>query len=73
MEAGGVAEIVRDGENGLLVEAGDTVALGDAIRRYFDDPELRGRLRAGAVATVAEYAQERVFGRLEERLAEVAL
>src|SRR6476661_3597774 len=32
--AGGVAEVVQDGENGLLVPVGDARALGDAIRRY---------------------------------------
>ena len=45
MEAGGVSEVVHDGVNGLLVGAGDTAALGDAVRRYFADDELRGRLR----------------------------
>jgi glycosyltransferase involved in cell wall biosynthesis len=66
--AGGVAEVVRDGENGLLVPIGDVSALADAVRRYFDDEALRERLRAGAVPSVAEYAPERVFGRLEETL-----
>ena len=47
MEAGGVSEVVHDGVNGLLVGAGDTAALGDAVRRYFADDELRERLRAG--------------------------
>ena len=46
---GGVAEVVHDGENGLLVEPGDTAAFTAAVRRYLDDPELRERLRAAAV------------------------
>ena len=66
--AGGVAEVVHDGENGLLVPIGDVTALADAMRRYFDDEALRDRLRAGAAPSVAEYAPERVFGRLEETL-----
>jgi glycosyltransferase involved in cell wall biosynthesis len=69
---GGVAEVVRDGENGLLVPPGDAVALGEAIRRYTGDEELRGRLRAAAAASVAEYAPDRVFGELEETLLRVA-
>jgi glycosyltransferase involved in cell wall biosynthesis len=72
MEAGGVGEVVRDGVNGLLVPAGDTVALGDAVRRYFGDVELRERLRAAAASSVAEYAPERVFGELEQKLLEIA-
>jgi glycosyltransferase involved in cell wall biosynthesis len=72
MEAGGVAEVVRDGVNGLLVPAGDTAALADAVRRYFGDAELRERLRAEAAASVAEYSPERVFARLEDVLRSVA-
>jgi glycosyltransferase involved in cell wall biosynthesis len=70
--AGGVAEVVSDGVNGLLVPTGDTPALTAAIRRYFDDGELRERLRANAAPSVAEYAPERVFARLEETLRAVA-
>ena len=33
---GGVPEVVRDGENGLLVPAGDPDALAAAIRRLLD-------------------------------------
>jgi glycosyltransferase involved in cell wall biosynthesis len=65
---GGVAEVVEDGVNGLLVPAGDPAALAGAIRRYFEDATLRARLRAAAAPSVAEYAPERVFARLEEVL-----
>jgi glycosyltransferase involved in cell wall biosynthesis len=72
MEAGGVAEVVRNGENGLLVPAGDTAALGAAVRRYFADDGLRERLRGAAADSVADYAPERVLGQLEETLRRVA-
>lgn len=70
--AGGVAEVVRDGENGLLVPAGDAGALGEAIRRYFADEPLRERLRGAAAPSVEEYAPERILGRLAETLLRVA-
>jgi glycosyltransferase involved in cell wall biosynthesis len=70
---GGVAEVVHDGENGLLVRPGDVRGLADAIRRFFDDAALRDRLRAAAEASVAEYAPERVLARLEQTLNNVAL
>jgi len=70
--SGGVAEVVRDGENGLLVPLGDAVALGAAVRRYFDDDALRARLRAAAAPSVAGYAPERIFAELEQTLERVA-
>jgi glycosyltransferase involved in cell wall biosynthesis len=72
MEAGGVAEVVRNEVNGLLVPPGDTAALGEAVRRYFGDNALRERLRGAAAGSVAEYAPERVFGVLERTLRRVA-
>jgi glycosyltransferase involved in cell wall biosynthesis len=66
--AGGVAEVVRDGENGLLTPVGDAAAFEAAIRRFLDDAPLRDRLRAAAAASVSEYARDRIFGRLEEAL-----
>jgi glycosyltransferase involved in cell wall biosynthesis len=71
MDAGGVGEVVRDGENGLLVPAGDGAQLAEAVRRYFTDDALRERLRAAAAASVAAYAPERVFGELEATLRRV--
>lgn len=72
MEAGGVAEVVQDGVNGILVPAGDTPALAEAVRRYFGDAGLRERLRKAAADSVAGYAPERVFAQLEETLLRVA-
>jgi glycosyltransferase involved in cell wall biosynthesis len=72
MEAGGVGEVVQDGVNGLLVPAGDTAALAEAVRRYFADDALRERLRAAAARSVAAYAPERVLGELEATLRRVA-
>ena len=71
MEVGGVAEVLHDGVNGLVVAAGDTDALTGAVRTYFADDELRARLRAAAVSSVAAYAPERVFGELEQTLQRV--
>jgi glycosyltransferase involved in cell wall biosynthesis len=70
--AGGVAEVVRHEHNGLLVEPGDSAALGAQIRRFFADDELRERLRAAAASSVADYAPERVFAQLEGTLERVA-
>ena len=65
---GGVAEVVQDGENGLLVESGDSGALAAAIRRYFGDDELRTRLRANAAESVRAYDRDTVFAGIEQAL-----
>jgi glycosyltransferase involved in cell wall biosynthesis len=67
---GGVGEIVHDGENGLLVPAGDRDALADSIRRFFDDDPLRERLRAAAAGSVRGFDRDAVFARLEHALEE---
>jgi glycosyltransferase involved in cell wall biosynthesis len=67
---GGVVEIVTDGVNGLLVPPGEPAALADAIRRFFGDEDLRARLRAAAPGSVAKFAPEPVYARLEELLVE---
>jgi glycosyltransferase involved in cell wall biosynthesis len=69
--AGGVGEVVRNGENGLLVDHGDERALGQAITSFFGDDALRARLRAHAATSVDAFTFERVFGELETTLARV--
>jgi glycosyltransferase involved in cell wall biosynthesis len=71
-DVGGVAEVVRDGENGLLVPPGDPAALADAVRRYLGDDELRARLRAAAAASVRDLDRDSVFGRIEQALVAAA-
>jgi glycosyltransferase involved in cell wall biosynthesis len=50
--------LVRDGRTGVVVPAGDTAALGAAIRRLHDDPALRGRLAAEGAEAVRAYTYE---------------
>lgn len=44
-DLGGLSEVVRDGENGLLFRAGDEQALRAAIARLVQEPGLYERLR----------------------------
>lgn len=69
---GGVPEVIREGENGLLVPANDVPALAAAIRRFFDDEALRQRLAAAAPESVAGYTEEAMFTRIEDELARAA-
>lgn len=70
---GGIAEVVRDGDNGLLVEPGDAAGLAAALVRIVD-PALRTRLASGARAAAsswswASYAEalERLVGTILAR------
>jgi glycosyltransferase involved in cell wall biosynthesis len=47
---GGIVEIVRDGDNGLLVPPGDPERLAAAVRRVGDDAELARRISAEGLA-----------------------
>jgi glycosyltransferase involved in cell wall biosynthesis len=57
--AGGVAEVVRDGVDGLLVPVGDGAALGTAIKRVLEDGRLRASLRRAGRDRVQQFSIER--------------
>jgi glycosyltransferase involved in cell wall biosynthesis len=55
---GGIPEVVHDGINGYLVEAGDVEALSERVSRLGNDPALRLRLgTAGRRSSGAEFHQ----------------
>jgi glycosyltransferase involved in cell wall biosynthesis len=49
---GGITDLIRDGENGLLVPPRDPAALADALVRVLSDRTLAGRLAAAARPSV---------------------
>ena len=59
-DVGGVPFIVRNGVTGLLVAAGDHVAMAAAVERLLADPELAERMRDAALADVQQYTWPRV-------------
>jgi glycosyltransferase involved in cell wall biosynthesis len=65
-------EVLADGRNALLFEAGNPQALTAAIRRIKDDPELGARLAAQALADVHGYRWETRAETLEALFEQVA-
>ena len=69
---GGVADVVADGETGLLVPSQDAPACAHAVLRLLDDAALRELLgREGRARVMAHYGSERLVGdvrRLYEEL-----
>ena len=59
-DAGGPAEIIHDGVDGLLYPAGDEAELAERLRRLADDRQLRSRLGREGRKTAAEFSPERV-------------
>ena len=50
----GITELVRNGENGLIVEPDRPVELADALHRLIKDPELAGHLAERGRSTISE-------------------
>lgn len=69
--AGGVADNLRDGENGLAFPAFDVRACTEAMRRLMQDLPLSARLRAGARATAERRSWEMELDRLDASYREV--
>jgi len=59
---GGIPEMVKDGENGLLFEPGNADDLALQLRRIDEHPEILEPMREAAIASAARYAPDLVAG-----------
>ncbi len=65
--AGGLTEVVIDGETGLMVEPEDVAAAADALIALAGDPALRARLgQAGRVHVQRSFSQEHSLDVIEQ-------
>lgn len=61
-DAPGCREVVRHGENGLLVPVHDVDALARALRRLIQEPELRAAMgRRGREIVLEEFSEDRII------------
>ncbi len=68
----GPADIIADGENGLLVRNGDVEALASAMNTLVENPEMRRSMGAAARVAVERYAPPAIAARWEELFQETA-
>jgi glycosyltransferase involved in cell wall biosynthesis len=73
-DVGGIPDIVRDGETGLLVPPGDAERLAEAIERYAEEPELAAMHAAAGRRDVEErFSWDSIIRRLSELYHELSM
>src|SRR3989344_658544 len=70
--AGANPEVIRDGENGLLIEYNNREQIKTAILKLKRDPELRSRLVGEAEKLLEVFAEERMINETEGVLQQCA-
>ena len=75
-DVGGISEVIKDGQNGLLFHEYDSLALKAVMEKTIDDRTLREKLVARAHEDAGQYSLERmaeetldVYGQAREALA----
>jgi len=69
-DAGGIPDLVADGEDALVVPRGDAAAMARAVRRVIEEPSLAAALSRRARARAEEHDADRVHAEWLSLLAE---
>ena len=67
----GVRTIIKDGENGLLVEPDNPEDMAMAILKIYKDLELRKKIESNARESVEKYDWDKINERIDKKLKEV--
>ncbi len=69
---GGIGEMIRDGENGLLVRAHDVPAIARSVAALLQDSELRSTLTTAARESLIAYSPARYYADVRRLFEKVA-
>jgi glycosyltransferase involved in cell wall biosynthesis len=69
----GPADIIEDGRNGLLVPDGNVKALGAALNRLIEDPDLRRQMGAAGAEMAKQYEPDQIAARWERLFEDLQL
>lgn len=70
---GGVPEVIKAGENGILVKPGDTKAIADAIKYYIENQAIIAKQGDLGYKIVQDFFPEKVFGDLKRIYKELSV
>ena len=71
-DRGGNREVIRNGENGILIPSGDSQRIADEIEALAAHREIADRLRQCALSTIREeFGMVRMIDRMEEEMSAV--
>ena len=71
-KTGGIPEIIEDGKNGLLVPAGDSVKMAEAVKKLVDNPSLYEKISRNGIERVREeYTNEKIIEKIENYMSNV--
>ena len=63
---GAIPEVIKDGENGFLIDPGDAKALSDRIITLIEDPGLRETMGKNNIKSInTEFAQEKMIEKID--------
>ncbi len=69
--AGGLTEVIDDGENGILEPVGSVEAMGRRAVELLRDPERHAAMRAAAIAKAQDFSADRIVPMYEAFYQEV--
>ena len=72
-DGGGARELIKHGENGLLVEKGNLKELSNALDRLLAQRELREKLGSSASKFREEYSYENIYSKWLDFINDVIL